>query len=160
LTKRAQRRAQQQRRRRRAAAVADSGVPGLRLADEVQRLAYTRRQAAAALGVSVTTLDRRVVPLIETIKTPWGARLIPARELERLLERHVAPAAGAVPRRRGRPARIAVDVVERIWREHKAGESLAAIARRLTDDGVATAHGGRRWWPSTIRHVLETCEQP
>jgi hypothetical protein len=37
-------------------------------------LVYTRRQAAEALGVSLATLDRRVVPVIETVKTEWGAR--------------------------------------------------------------------------------------
>src|SRR4051794_37472516 len=58
----------------------------LRAADKVERLAYTRRQAAEALGVSVATLDRRVVPVIETVKTEWGARLIPVDELERYLD--------------------------------------------------------------------------
>ena len=36
---------------------------------------YTREQAAQALGVSLATLDRRVVPAIATVKTEWGARL-------------------------------------------------------------------------------------
>ena len=52
----------------------------------VKRLAYTRRQAAEALGISVATLDRRVVPVIETVKTEWGTRLIPVDELQRYLD--------------------------------------------------------------------------
>jgi hypothetical protein len=32
--------------------------------------------------------------------------------------------------------------------------SLAAIAAALNADGVATAQGGRQWWPSTVRAVL------
>jgi hypothetical protein len=44
------------------------GVPpasrGLHEAREVERLAYTRRQAAEALGVSISTIDRHVVPSI------------------------------------------------------------------------------------------------
>jgi hypothetical protein len=32
--------------------------------------------------------------------------------------------------------------------------SLAEIARRLNADGVPTGHGGRAWWPSTVRAVL------
>jgi hypothetical protein len=135
---------------------APTAADELRVADRVERLAYTRRQAADALGVSVATLDRRVLPLIETIKLPWGARLIPVAELERLLEEHRRPAtrvgAAAPP---GRPARIPADVVARIEREHAAGRSLAAIARGLTDDAVATAQDGVCWWPSTVRVVLQ-----
>jgi DNA-directed RNA polymerase specialized sigma24 family protein len=39
---------------------------------EVDRLAYSRRQAAEALGVSVSTIDRRLVPSVQTVETPWG----------------------------------------------------------------------------------------
>jgi hypothetical protein len=42
-------------------------------AREVERLAYTRRQAAEALGVSISTVDRRIVPAIQTVKLPLGA---------------------------------------------------------------------------------------
>jgi len=41
----------------------------------VERLAYTRKQAAEVLGVSVSTIDRRVVPPIDTVK----ARHLPER---------------------------------------------------------------------------------
>jgi hypothetical protein len=56
----------------------------VREATRVERLAYTRTQAAEALGVSRSTFNRRVLPYIATIETPWGGRLIPADELERL----------------------------------------------------------------------------
>ena len=49
----------------------------VREAPRVERLAYTRTQAAAVLGVSRSTFDRRVLPLIETIEMPWGTQLIP-----------------------------------------------------------------------------------
>src|SRR3954468_19826796 len=54
-------------------------------AEEVRRLVYSRRQAADALGVSLSTLDRRVVPVIDTVQTEGGARWIPVSELERFL---------------------------------------------------------------------------
>jgi hypothetical protein len=38
--------------------------------------------------------------------------------------------------------------------EYASGRSLADIARTLTSEGIATAHGGHRWWPSTVRAVL------
>src|SRR4051794_37597925 len=64
----------------------------LREATRVERLVYTRTQAAEALGLSRSTFNRRVLPLIETIEMPWGTRLIPADELERLIAEHRRPA--------------------------------------------------------------------
>jgi hypothetical protein len=126
------------------------------LGGSVMRLVYSREQAAQALGVSLATLDRRVVPTIATVKTEWGARLIPAGELERYLaERTEEP---RMPRRRtthsGRRSTLADEVVARIRQERARGDSLAEVARRLNRDGIPTAQGGRQWWPSTVREVI------
>jgi hypothetical protein len=100
---------------RRSPPVSVLSARDLQRADRVQRLAYTRKQAAEALGVSLATLDRRVVPVIETVRTEWGARLIPVDELERYLAerrqeadgRQRAGSMGSIPRvpieRRGEP---------------------------------------------------------
>jgi DNA invertase Pin-like site-specific DNA recombinase len=56
----------------------------------------------------------------------------------------------------GRPVSLPADVRERIAGEREGGKSLAAIAAALNDDGVATAQGGRQWWPSTVRNSLLT----
>jgi hypothetical protein len=121
----------------------------------VRGLAYTRRQAAQALGVSISTIDRRVVRSIDTVKLPWGQRLIPVDELERFLRDHRAPARPRPARRpAGRPPTLPPSVVERIRLEYASGLGLSDIARGLTDEGVPTAHGGRRWWPSSVRAVL------
>ena len=61
------------------------GVPALPWAPAAERLVYSREQAAHALGISLATLDRRVVPALATVKTDWGARLIPVAELESYL---------------------------------------------------------------------------
>jgi hypothetical protein len=123
---------------------------------QVERLAYSRTQAAAALGISRSTFDRRVLPLIETIEMPWGTQLIPVDELERLLAEHRSGARQQVtpPARPGRRAAVAPNVVARIRAEKAACKSLGEIARELTADKVPTAHGGRQWWPSTVRAVL------
>ena len=124
-------------------------------ASGVERLAYTRGQAAEALGVSRSTFIRRVLAYVETIEMSWGARLIPADALERLLAERRRP---GKPRpaaaRRGRPRQVPEQVVERVKTAHTAGQSLGEIARALNADNVRTAQGGRQWWPSTVRTVL------
>jgi Recombinase len=136
-----------------ASSVAEASAV-IRRAPRVERLAYTRGQAAEALGVSRSTFMRRVLPYVETIETPWGARLIPVDELERLLAERRRAKPRPRPAVRGRPRRLHEQVVERIQAAHDAGQSLGEIARDLNANGVATAQGGRQWWPSTVRAVL------
>ena len=54
----------------------------------------------------------------------------------------------------GRPRSLPDEVRARIIEERKRGATLTAIANDLNSDGVRTAQGGRRWWPSTVRTVL------
>jgi Recombinase len=146
------------RQRRRAEKERRHGQPCaiVREATRVERLAYTRTQAAEALGISRSTFNRRVLPCIETLEMPWGARLIPADELERLLaERRRPPSEDALESPSpGRRAALAPAVVKRIRAERAAGKSLAQIARSLNVSRTPTAHGGAQWWPSTVRAVL------
>ena len=128
----------------------------MREATRVQRLAYTRSQAAEALGISTSTFNRRLLPLIDTVKMPSGRRLIPVDELERLLaeRRQSARAQPVRPVPAGRKPGLPAEVITRIRRQCAAGTSLAEIARTLNSDNVPTAQGGRQWWPSTVRAVL------
>lgn len=127
-----------------------------READRVKQLTYTRRQAAEALGLSLSTIDRRVVPAITTVLTEWGTRLIPVSELERYLAERTEPARPerAKQRRTGRPAAVSDEIGRRIESEHGRGKSLGQIARELNASGAPTAQGGRCWWPSTVRSIL------
>lgn len=123
--------------------------------EEIERLAYTRKQAAEALGVSISTIDRHLVKVVDTVKTPWGQRLIPVAGIERFLHEYLEPAREYPARRRGgRPAALPRTVIERIRLEYARGRTLADIARGLSSDGIPTAHGARQWWPSTVRAVL------
>jgi hypothetical protein len=128
----------------------------IRESDVAERLAYTRSQAAEALGISRSTFVRRVLPYVETLDMPWGARLIPVDELQRLLKerRRAASAKRRPPARPGRKAAVSPAIVARIRNERASGRSLAEIARQLNADGVQTTQGGRAWWPSTVRTVL------
>src|SRR5215213_10824545 len=101
-------------------------VPSARDLDvtgHVKRLACTRKQAAEALGVSLATLDRRVVPAIGTVRTEWGSRLIPVDELERYLaeRREEARAARRRPARPGRKPGLEPEVIARIRSEYASG---------------------------------------
>jgi hypothetical protein len=155
--RRLRRRNEKAQRHTRASQPARPAAPStiVREATRVERLAYTRTQAAEALGISRSTFNRRVLPLIETLEMPWGASLIPVDELRRLLAEKRRPARtqshSAAP---GRPASLGPEVAARIRSERAAGKSLAAIARELNATGTPTAHGGVQWWPSTVRAVL------
>jgi hypothetical protein len=127
----------------------------VREAEGVVRLTYSRAQAAEALGVSQSTI-KRLLPYIALVELPWGTKLIPVDEIERLAaEGRRPPRKGRRPSRpSGRPAVLPPELVERIHAERAAGKSLAQIARELNARGTPTAHGGRQWWPSTVRAVL------
>jgi DNA invertase Pin-like site-specific DNA recombinase len=56
--------------------------------------------------------------------------------------------------RLGRPPALAPVIVRRIRRRRRAGWTLTRIADTLNSEGAPTAHGGERWWPSTVRAVL------
>lgn len=58
--------------------------------------------------------------------------------------------------RLGRESSLPSSVVERIRRRRREGASLARIAGELNADGVATGQGGKRWYGSTVRAVLES----
>ena len=60
---------------------------------------------------------------------------------------------------RGRPLQLDEAVVSRIVALRQAGETFAAIAASLNEERVATAHGGARWWPATVRKVAGRGEQ-
>jgi hypothetical protein len=126
----------------------------IRQADHVVRLAYTRGQAADALGISRSTLWR-VLPYVQTIEMPWGSTLIPVDELERLVTEQRRTARATIKRAAaGRPPQVPREIVERIRTERAAGKTFRRIAAELNADRIPTAHGGAQWWPSTVRAVL------
>lgn len=127
----------------------------VREADQVVRLAYTRTQAAQALGISRSTL-RRLLPYVDTIEMPWGGKLIPVDELERIaVERRKTARPRLEPASRGRKAAVPPEIARRLRDERAAGKSLRQIADHLNADRIPTAHGGTCWWPSTVRQVLQ-----
>lgn len=100
------------------------------------------------LGVDTTTPSGEMIANVMATFAQFERRLIGQRTKDAL----------AVKRRQGvrlgRPRSLPQDVVNRIAAERLAGASLAAVAHRLNADAVPTAHGGKRWYPSTVRAVL------
>lgn len=61
-------------------------------------------------------------------------------------------------KRLGRPRVMPQEVTERIVSERQEGRTLAAIAANLNADGVPTARGGSKWYPSTVKAVIVSAE--
>ena len=126
----------------------------VRKADVVVCLAYSPTQAAQALGVSRSSLYR-FLPYLETIETPTGHPLIPVDELQRLAaERRQAALARRPPTPLGRKPSVPPRILARMRAARAAGRSYGQIAADLNASRVPTVHGGRQWWPSTVRAVL------
>jgi transposase len=106
------------------------------------------RDAAELLGVSMSTMKRRVLASVERRKTPRGGRGIARHDLLALMSEPWP--------QKGRPISVSREIRGRILNDRRRGASLRTIAAELTADGVPTARGGQRWWASTVRSVLES----
>ena len=126
-----------------------------RSALDVLRLA----ESARAEGWRLVLLDLGL-----DTATPVGAFTLTAlagvAQLERDLvaqrTRDALDAARRNGQRLGRPVEIDDDIRQRIRREFHNGASLSEIARTLTREGVPTARGGRKWYPSSVQAVLRS----
>jgi DNA invertase Pin-like site-specific DNA recombinase len=103
---------------------------------------------ALDLGLDLSTPQGELVANVIASVAQWERRIIGQRTKEALA---VKKAQGV---RVGRPPMISKTVLNRIKRQRAAGKSLAAIADALNADSVPTAHGGRRWYPATVRYAL------
>ena len=58
--------------------------------------------------------------------------------------------------RLGRRPTLSPELAEEIRSMREHGCTLGEIALDLNSRRVPTAHGGRQWWPSTVRAVLKS----
>ncbi len=131
-------------------AKSDRVARGLRtLLDVIDRV----ERAGGAVVATDSTIDTSTAAGRFTTQIMGGVA-----ELERAMASDRTKAALAAKRaqgvRLGRPSSLPTEVVARIVAERDGGMSLPAIARGLVADGVATAQGGARWYPSTVSAVL------
>ncbi len=103
---------------------------------------------ALDLGVDTSTPSGELMANVLATFAQFERRLIGQRTKDALA---VKRAEGV---QLGRPRTLDDKIVASIVSMREDGLSLAAIAKQLTDEGVPTAQGGARWYPSTVRHVL------
>ncbi|EGD56744.1 resolvase domain-containing protein [Gordonia neofelifaecis NRRL B-59395] len=98
--------------------------------------------------VDTTTPAGEAQAGLMTVFSQFERRLIGQRTKEALAEKK---AAGV---RLGRPSVLPLDVVQRILDARDCGATYTQIADDLNTDRVPTAAGGARWYPSTVRQVV------
>jgi len=104
---------------------------------------------ALDLGVDTTTASGEMVANVMATFAQFERRLIGERTKSALA---VKKAHGA---KLGRPAAVDKSVVRRITRARSQGKSFQAIADQLNKLRIPTGHGGKCWYPSTVKAVLE-----
>jgi DNA invertase Pin-like site-specific DNA recombinase len=104
------------------------------------------------LAVDTTTPSGQLMASVMSAFAQYERQLIGARTSAALQQ---LKAQGV---RLGRPRTLPLAVTERVLVERSAGRTLAAIAEGLNQDGVATARGGKCWYPSTVKAVLVSAE--
>jgi len=103
---------------------------------------------ACDLGIDLSTPSGEFMANVMSSAAQWERRIISQRTKEALAEKRAAGAS------LGRPKAVPTDVVSRILSDRQTGRGLTAIAEQLNEEGVPTAHGGARWYASTVRAVL------
>lgn len=125
------------------------------LADWCRLVEASQREGWALVALDSptdpTTAHGEAMTAMTVVFSQLERRLIGQRTREALA---IKRAAGV---KLGRPRIVAPEVVERIKRERSEdGRSWAEIARRLTADGIPTAHGATRWADATVRKLALT----
>jgi DNA invertase Pin-like site-specific DNA recombinase len=101
------------------------------------------------LGVDTTTPAGKLVANMFAALAQWEREVIGERTRAGLA------AAKAQGVQLGRPRGVSDELRDRIRSLRDGGMKLQEIADQLTAEGIPTAQGGRRWWPSTIAVLLD-----
>jgi DNA invertase Pin-like site-specific DNA recombinase len=103
---------------------------------------------ALDLGIDLSTPAGEFMANVMASAAQWERRIIGQRTKDAL----AAKRAQGV--RLGRPNVLDPEIAAEIVAAHDAGAGWSQIARVLNDRGVPTAHGGSKWYPSTVRAVV------
>lgn len=110
-------------------------------------MATVQRQCWALVALDYLTADDGTATVIATLEQ-FERRFISERTRQALELRR---AQGV---KLGRPHRVPQSIIDRIITERETGATYRTIAQGLNDDGIPTAHGGRQWYPGTVRYVF------
>lgn len=102
------------------------------------------------MDLDTTTSQGEFMANVQVSVAQYERRLIGDRTREGLAQRKREGV------KLGRRTELPVAVVKRIKAERRDGATLTAIARGLTEDGTPTAQGGVRWYPATVKKILES----
>lgn len=113
--------------------------------------ATRERWALVALDLGVDTTSPAGEAMANMLATfaQFERRLIGQRTREALAAKR------ARGERLGRASTLSSPVVERIQAARRQGLSLRAIAAALNEERVATGQGGKKWYASSVKSVLE-----
>lgn len=113
--------------------------------------ATRERWALVALDLGVDTTSPAGEAMANVLATfaQFERRLIGQRTREALAAKR------ARGERVGRASTLPADVVLRVREAKSQGNSLRAIAAMLNADGVPTGQGGKAWYASSVKAVLE-----
>jgi DNA invertase Pin-like site-specific DNA recombinase len=103
---------------------------------------------ALDLGIDLATAAGEFMANVMASAAQWERRIIGQRTRDALAVKRTQGV------RLGRPQMVAAELVARIRAAHQAGAGWSALARQLNAEGVPTAHGGSKWYPSTVRAVV------
>lgn len=103
---------------------------------------------ALDLGIDLSTPAGEFLASVMASAAQWERRIIGQRTREALAAKRESGI------RLGRPVSLSERVEDRIILERTTGASLQTIADGLNADGVPTAQGGQRWYPSTVQAVV------
>ena len=123
--------------------------------EEFSRLMTTSRKQGWAMVLSemdldTTTSQGEFMANVQISVAQFERRLIGDRTKAGMAQRKTE---GAVF---GRRTGLPVEVVARIKSERFGGATLSAIANGLTDEQIPTAQGGARWYPATVKKIIES----
>lgn len=150
-----------------ALAELDSGQGSVLMVAKLDRLTRSVHDATGLMakaeqsGCGLVALD---APVDTT--TPQGAAMAQVlavfAELERRLIGERTKAALAVRKSQGvilgRPKTLPTEVRERILTMRSSRMTLGLIASELNKEHVPTAQGGAKWWPATIRAIIQSSD--
>jgi DNA invertase Pin-like site-specific DNA recombinase len=143
----------------------DGGQADILVAAKLDRLSRSTKDLAVLLeraqrgGWAVVALDAPVDTSSAVGEAMVGVVGVFAQLERRLIAERTRAALAEKKRagaRLGRPRSLLPEVEARVRALHDGGAGLTEIARVLNADGVATARGGQRWYPSTVAAILRS----